>query len=339
MIFNQVELHNVAETQPWGSGHILYRYPVNVRAKLNPRGRFISEECAGSEIRFVTPAPMFHVVLGSLRGTLEVTIMCGDLIYSTSRIAPGDTLPLMLEVPEKFDKVPEKALYAGRFDSQVWRVVMGRGLPVLHALQFHEYPVRPPLATEKPARRWLAYGSSITNGGQAELTATTYVQQAARRLKVDAINLGLSGACHIEPEAVDYIASRDDWDFATCELGINVLGRITVEEFEKRCTYLVHTLRQRKPNHPLVLITGFSMFHDISSEPADTRQKWHTFREILRKLAKVNDPNLHVIEGTELLSDVTGLRPDLVHPSDWGMIEMGTNLATQLTKLGLGGTR
>ncbi|NJL32091.1 MAG: hypothetical protein HC898_10970 [Phycisphaerales bacterium] len=40
MIFNQVELHNVAETQPWGSGHILYRYPVNVRAKLNPRGRF-----------------------------------------------------------------------------------------------------------------------------------------------------------------------------------------------------------------------------------------------------------------------------------------------------------
>ncbi|NJL32092.1 MAG: hypothetical protein HC898_10975, partial [Phycisphaerales bacterium] len=64
--------------------------------------------------------------------------MCGDLIYSTTRIAPGDTLPLLLEVPEKFGKVPEKALYAGRFDSQVWRVVMGRGLPVLHALQFHE---------------------------------------------------------------------------------------------------------------------------------------------------------------------------------------------------------
>ena len=33
----------------------------------------------------------------------------------------------------------------------------------------------------------------------------------------------MGGSCFIESSVVDFIAGRDDWDFATFELGINML--------------------------------------------------------------------------------------------------------------------
>jgi lysophospholipase L1-like esterase len=55
------------------------------------------------------------------------------------------------------------------------------------------------------------------------------------------------------------------------------------------------------------------------------------YRQALRDaFAKCDLPNLHLIEGPEILTDAIGLTTDLVHPADAGMIQMGENLARRL---------
>ena len=50
----------------------------------------------------------------------------------------------------------------------------------------------------------------------------------------------------------DYIAGRDDWDFATLEMGINMIGDFDVEEFRSRVEYFIPKIG--KP----ILINGYS---------------------------------------------------------------------------------
>ena len=58
------------------------------------------------------------------------------------------------------------------------------------------------------------------------------------------------------------------------------------------------------------------------------------FRQALRRaLAACPHSNAHLIEGLELLCDISGLTSDLIHPGDIGMIEMGEKLAAKLQAL------
>jgi lysophospholipase L1-like esterase len=337
MLHHDLELHNFAEIEPWAgyATGALQRIPRRVADQLSPRGRFIALESAGSEIRFVTEAPTAHLYLGSLHGTpgaphaaAEVLIYRGDFRHDHVLLTPGLQTCIELNIPEKLANLPPEVLRGRRFSANVWRIFFERSRVALHHLDAHGYAVRPPAADEKPSLRWLAYGSSITNGSAATRHVNSYVQQAAWRLGVDVINQGMSGACAIEPAMVDWLASRHDWDFATCELGINLLNSIDAAEFRRRATHLVETLRARHPAKPLALITHFTF--EAHLKPAETakREKADAFDTALRDLAAAH--GLALIEGRSLLADACGLSTDLIHPADHGMFQMGETLATAL---------
>jgi len=58
------------------------------------------------------------------------------------------------------------------------------------------------------------------------------------------------------------------------------------------------------------------------------------FRQSLRDaVAACPNPNVHLLEVPELMSDTTGLTGDLIHPGNFGMLEMGVSLAARLKKL------
>ena len=58
------------------------------------------------------------------------------------------------------------------------------------------------------------------------------------------------------------------------------------------------------------------------------------FRQVLRDVvAECSLPNVHLIEGQEMLTNMGGLTHDLLHPSDNAMIEMGRNLSAKLKLL------
>jgi hypothetical protein len=51
---------------------------------------------------------------------------------------------------------------------------------------------------------------------------------------------------------------------------------------------------------------------------------------LLPTAAHTRVPNVSIIEGPEILDVADGLSADMIHPSDFGMMRMGENLAKRL---------
>jgi lysophospholipase L1-like esterase len=344
MILDNLEFHNtVALETVSGGGLAIRRYPETVRNSLCQLGRLVSQESAGCELRFVTEAPNFRLAVSSLPSGLapyelhnqDLFIFKGDFFHSHYRLEPGKINHIMVtdivgDVANGFAALKPGVKDSGYFKHQVWRVLFGRYPAIFHALDTYGYPVRPPQADELPNRRILFYGSSITNGASPTLYHLSYIQQTARHLKADCLNQGLSGACLCQPEVADYLAERDDWDMICLELGVNMRGAFTPEEFAERSRYLVKKITAANPDKPVFLITIFpnaeSPQHAVGSSEMQNKQL--AFDRILRDLIpELNHKQLYLVEGSDVLTDYSGITKDLIHPGDYGHMEMGRNLA------------
>lgn len=327
-------LHNVAETKDYLGGTLLLRYPTPVRLAMNDRARFVGQMQPGVEIRFVTDSPRIKVTLSATDSDTDVMVFRGSFAHSHHRFVAGSSYTMYLEDQERFHTVKDDVLNDAPFSSNVWRIMFTGSIVILHDIESYGYPCRPPTREEMPATRWLAYGSSITQGAGANIHTTCYVQHAAQRLGWDVFNCGLGGACHCENEVADYFAHRTDWDIITLELGVNMRNGFTPEEFHSRAEYMIKTLVDAHPEKPIVVITSFLNGADALKEPNTVTQNQNAFNESLRSLVKeINTPNLHLLEGSNVLNIFYGLSCDVVHPSTFGHITMGENLAAYLKPL------
>ena len=56
-------------------------------------------------------------------------------------------------------------------------------------------------------------------------------------------------------------------------------------------------------------------------------------RKLHEVIAGLNLPNLHEVDGWDLLPDCTGLSADGLHPSDWGHMVIAQNLARTIQRI------
>ncbi|MEK6796064.1 MAG: GDSL-type esterase/lipase family protein [Spirochaetota bacterium] len=320
MIHENIEFHNVVmEPSPTG-GMMLPRYPSAVRNAFSERGRFVAMESTGGEMRFVTDAKNVRVYLSSVDNDADVHVYRGDFFLATHTLSKGQVSVIHLEPPARFNEVADAMVSRGGFSPSVWRIRFNRACTVFHGLDAFGHDVRPPKKDEKPAKTLLCYGSSITHSN-----ANGYPAHAARILGMDVYNKGLSGACQCEKEAADYIASLP-FDAATLELGVNMRGGYTTEEFKRRAEYVVEKVMAA--GKPVFLITIFPNFSDFARESNIETVRDREYCDVLRDLtASKRSDRLFLIEGSDVLSDITGLTCDLIHPSDYGHAHMGANLA------------
>lgn len=326
-----VAFHNVSELEPApGGGVYLRRFPRSVREKLlHERGRFIAGESAGCEIRFVTAAGNVRVTLCLPETDGMVTVYKGSLFHSEHRLAAGTIRTLQLAEPPRLADAPRERLSGSGFAPEVWRIVLGRYVCIYHGIETFGHPVRPPAPGETPALKWIAYGSSITNGG--ENSSMAYIAQAARRLRADVRNLGMSGSCMCEPVIADFLAEEEDWSMMTLELGVNMRDNTPPEQFRERVRYMLERLHAAHPGKPLFLITIYPNFASFPDHPVHGTDE--QFNRILREEAeRLNSPDLHLIEGDTVLTDMGDLSCDLIHPGDNGHILMGGNLAHRIAE-------
>jgi len=341
-------LHNVTETEPCNAGGVyLRRFPSAVRNILSPLGGMVAEESAGVEIRFVTEADGFRITLGaeppcvapSETSRLEVFVFRGDFFHSRHLLEEGRQNHLTVTdiggvLRTRFASLSPEALADCRFSPNVWRIQIGRFSAALIELSTFGKPSRPPRPDELPAKRWLAYGSSITNGGNTSGHHLTYIYQAAHHLGIDVFNQGLSGSCLCETEVADYLAARQDWDIITLELGVNMRQDFSPEDFAQRAAHLVAALARAHPDKPIGLISIFPNADlppfAMSAETAVARRQ-RAFVEILQDLTSKSRGKVFFLNGSSILKEFRGLSTDLIHPSDFGHIEMGRWLAAQLT--------
>lgn len=337
---NNISFHNTDHLEKKGEvpGLLLQRFPEEVRLSLgegdHERGRFYAQVSTGCEIRFVTDAYFFRLSLSSYLEDTHVMVFCGDYLHSFHPIPAGKVTTLHIEVPASLFQSESWVREGGRFDCQVWRILFHKqSCGIFCGLDTFGHEVRPPEPEEVPKIKWLAYGSSITFGGDVHLAANMYVQQAARRLKADVYNKAVAGSCFCDSLMIEYLASLRGWDIATLELGINMLNRFTVEEFERRSRTLSHALLKANPGKPVVLITAYPA-HALFNGQDASRQKYLDFEEVLKKIQREDTSGcLYLAEGKNILRDVQGLTVDMTHPSDDGHIMMGQNLAEELEKI------
>lgn len=331
---SEIYFHNVAGLEAMSQlpGVRLHRFPQKVRHALTDKGRTKAVQSSGCELRFVTEGRYVQVMLASQEANSRVFVFKGDFFHSAHALKEGSVHTIQLEEPERFVDVDPAVLNNGAFSSKVWRIYCDRFQAVFCGIDAFGHAIRPPRLEEMPSVTLLAYGSSITQGAGALSHYNGYVQQAARRLEIDALNLGLSGACYCEPELADHIAERDDWDLAYLELGVNMRGVVPVEEFQRRSAYLLDRIIERHPEKPIFLTTIYpnraTHFRDASHAYSRDEPRYN---EWLRTYAaRKNHALLTLVEGERIMTDFCSLTSDLIHPSDYGHSLMGERLAALL---------
>ncbi len=335
MIFENVELHNVAEIRSVGGGVRLQRVPEVVRSALNEGAQMRVLQPDNCEIRFVSEAPESYVTLSS-EGETDVTVFYGAFDTRERCVLGPQPTRLRVGVEDRLQRVDRRWWQDQPFSPHVRRIVFGgrrREPVILHSIEGEA--IRPPRAEELPKIRYLAYGTSITHGFDCEGPHLSYVAQTAWHLGADLINLGVGGACHCETAFADHIATRRDWDIASLVLSVNMHG-FAMDEFRERVRYMVNVVAGADTSRPVACITLYPYFRDFGLSDADVAYGGtaEEYRQVLRDVvAECPHPNATVIEGGEMLRNIGGLTVDLIHPSDNAMIEMGRNLAARIKPL------
>ncbi len=339
MKYRNVVLHNVWEIEEHdgGPGFGLLRIPRVILDAVNPGAQRRARFGAGCEIR------------GALAegGAARVTLQCTDA-NSTPPVATvyhgcfcGQSVVLenrpteivirtpprfaLMEVLHRKDRHP--------FDPRLVRV----RLPPIHTTRILsiEGDWSDPPAGFTPSKTLLFYGSSITQGACAIPPENTYVAQCARRLGCDALNLGFGGSAHMERVLAEHIAARGDWDAAVFEMGINVRDWPR-EKFHEAVKTFVGVVAAAHPDKFIFCVDLFTNDADFEEHPT----RGVGFRETVAEIAAAQrSAKVIHVDGRSILRDPTGLRTDLVHPSDLGMSEMGANLAAFIRRRWRGGRR
>ena len=98
---------------------------------------------------------------------------------------------------------------------------------------------------------------------------------------------------------------------------------------------MVNAVSGADTTRPVACITLYPYFRDFGIAPANPcGASPDEYRQALEDaVSACPHPNAHLIRGPEVLTDISGLTADLIHPGDCGMIEMGRNLAARLKAL------
>jgi hypothetical protein len=326
------ELVNV----PGSPGLRLQRVPEAVRAKMDEKSgrRMLAPD--GAEIRFVSEGESVEIVLSAPTTDCELLAFWGGFQDVEKHQIGRDARTIKLTYPQRLARMRPAISGPSGFPPSVWRLTL-RGVDKLGTVHFHEIRgrgLRPPTQQELPSKTYLAYGTSVTDGFGASAMHLTFIAQAARALAADYVNLGCAGSAFCEAALADYIAARRDWHFATICISINMVGAgYTAEQFRERAKFFVNTIAAADGNRPIFCITPLPYFADLCPEPegphngsiaADYRQ---ALRDVVSHSAH---RNLHLIEGADLLTDVSGYTIDLAHPGDFGMMQIAQNLVRRM---------
>lgn len=330
MKYGNIDLHNVSDIKKEhdDSGFIISRLPLKILPAINKGAKNMSFLSGGAEIRGMLPEK------GKAKVTLQVlddnvvppivTVFFGS--FRSKQILLEETpMEIIIEEPDKMELMEKiHRTQPMIFHPRLIRIM----LPHIHKVKIIKiegdmtFPVKEAL----PEKTLLCYGSSITHGAHAIPPEGTYASQCSYHLGYDLINLGSGGSAQMDEAVADHIASRNDWDIATLEMGINV-REWPPEKFHEVVKRFVNKIVSSHPEKYIFCIDLFTNTIDFMEQSENALE----FRGILQKIVKeLNSSKVIHIDGREILTNPAGLQTDLTHPNDNGMVEMGRNLAEKI---------
>ncbi len=327
LVIQDVELFNVNHVERRIDGAIRpLRFPGTLLSSFGDKTHFypltVGRMSTGCEIRFVGEAADITVSSEDVDGTVE--IYRGDFFVRVEKLTAGVPKCLCLRSELQLDTT--KNLPGGRFSPNVWRIVFDHDYRALiHGITPIK-PIRPPHPDEVPKKCILAYGSSITHSAGAGIYTNSYIYNVGRMLGADVLCKGMGGSCFCEEDVTEFI-EREAWDMAILELGVNMVTEYPVELFKQRVRYMLTCLLEL--DRPIFLISNFTCHFNYSDGPVGKKNaEYIAALEELYEQFKCK--NLHYIKGTDVITDMTFLTADVLHPSPFGHMQMARIIADKI---------
>lgn len=205
--------------------------------------------------------------------------------------------------------------------------------------------------TSAPAdsrKRWLHYGSSISQCIEAERPMDAWALRAAQLLNLNITNFGLAGQCQLDGFVARSMAALPA-DVITLKLGINIVNADSMREraFIPAVHNFLDILRESAPHTPIIIISAiWCPFHEQVPGPTMIdganlfgKERPEEFaagaltlqrtRELLEEVvAKRADKNIHFMDGLTLFgASDEGDLPDKLHPNSAGYRLMADRFA------------
>jgi lysophospholipase L1-like esterase len=254
-----------AELERTGRGWLPHRLPARARAQCDdPQLLGAESQPSGVRLAFRTAASSIEldvhrtrVVLTGIperpdgtvdlvidgRLTAQATTYEGD----TVRVDPATGASRRESGPVatvRFDDLDPRAK-----DMEIW-------LPHYERIELvalrTDAPVEP---LPNPRKRWVHYGSSISQGSNAASPSTTWPAIAAALAGVDLMNLGLSGSALLDPFVARAIRDQSA-DVISVKLGINLVNADLMRKraFAPAVHGFLDTIRDGHPRTPLIVV-------------------------------------------------------------------------------------
>ena len=342
MIFKNIEFHNVAEIEETKTGYRMYRFPRDLCDKMGhsgrTHGRYVSQTTTGCELRFVMNGTRALLSLTSIDEDTYVQIFRGEYAYYNGYtysfpVKKGVITHILLEDRDDFRKLDPK-LRNNHFSANVWRVMTDINSTIAFVdIETFGNAIRPPRPDEVPDKTLLCYGTSLTYGACATSHCISYVQLLGRLLGCNILNKAMGGSCMSEKWLSDWFVSGfHQYDGVLLENGVN-LNRDP--KYEELTDYFLKKLFEMNPSIPVYCLTSFPrpsvLAEDSIANPCSVNMDCEYANDRLMRKLTERYPNSHLIEGYEMMDNLTNLTHDLIHMSDYGHIMAAMNLAKRIT--------
>ena len=171
------------------------------------------------------------------------------------------------------------------------------------------------------------YGNSVTQGGCASRPGNSYPNILGRRLNIDFINLGFSGAGRAEDIMAKYL-SELDMSLFVCDYDHNAPTQQYLEDTHIK---LYQRIRASKPDLPIVIMSKCDFVYDVENSIRRRDIIYETFRYA----KNMGDKNIYFLDGSSVYSgDNANIAViDGVHPSDLGFSLIANMLEEIIARL------
>ncbi len=193
--------------------------------------------------------------------------------------------------------------------------------------------VRPVGGSLEPAPRgprWLAYGDSLTEGWVASGPAYCWPAVAARRHRLDLVNLGYAGSCRGELASAEQLAKLPA-DVISLGYGTNCWTRIPYSRalLAANLRAFLSILREGHPQTPIVVWSPV-VRPDAEQTPNRLGATLADLRAEIEEFAQTAGGPLELIRGLPLLSG--DQLADGVHPGDEGHAVMAEAIGSAVAR-------
>jgi lysophospholipase L1-like esterase len=285
----------------------------------------LAEVPAGVRVTFETNSSAIKVEFSTSQDEREFDVVIDHELVKTVIVKPGDTIFTIDSLSSNNKKV---------------EIYLSQKKPVFLKNVFIEENADWNIH-KSTGKKWISYGSSITQCTDAESPSQTWPAITANELDLDLICLGFSGQCQYEPMIARTIRDTPV-DFISLCAGINTYGANCYNHrtFQATIIGFLKIIREKQSTVPIVLSSP--IYGDFREETPNLVgftliQMREQLKEIVHIFRNNGDQQIFYVNGLDILSEeYANLLPDDLHPNAEGYKMMGQNFAEAFRKHGLG---